>query len=214
MESGSNALTIFVGHHMTKNKVRVTQEETKLKRTIETARWHILRYDTLRQSIANRASFLISANAVLIGGVALLFPKAVGPGILGGRPVLATLGAGALMILGLATLSIMSATRALLARRTWRTLFGDDPTPSLFYQHSDTVRQLDNFIAFRDTFTRQSLAEEVDAATGNLWVVLQTHNYRYHFLRQATQRLKLGLAVFATGIATVVTLSCVSLWIH
>ncbi|WBB91425.1 hypothetical protein [Verrucosispora sp. WMMC514] len=184
------------------------------KRMIETARWHILRYDQLRGSIANRASFLISANAVLIGGVALLFPKTVGQDITGGRPILATLAAGALLVLGLSALSVLSATKALLAGKTWRSLYGTDPQPSMFYQHSDTVEQAPNFAAFDAALLGQSLDEERKSATVNLWVVLQTHNYRYKFLRKSTRYLQLGLAVFVSSVAAVIVLSTIEILVR
>lgn len=176
---------------------------------IETARWHILRYDGLRGSIANRASFLISANAVLIGGVALLFPKTVGQDIAGGRAVLGALAVGALSVLGLSALSVINATKALLAGQSWRSLYGTDPPPSMFYQHSDTVRKTPNFAAFDAAFVEQTLDQERKSATVNLWVVLQAHNYRYKFLRRATRRLRLGLVVFVGSVVVVIVSSTI-----
>ncbi|MFB6398217.1 hypothetical protein [Polymorphospora lycopeni] len=183
-----------------------------LRRMIETARWHILRYDALRASIANRASLLISGNALLIGGVAILFPNTVGQDVAGGRLTLVALAIGAFWVLGCSVFSVIYATKALLAGKSWRELYGQEPPVSLFYQHSDTMRVAPDFASFDTAFVEQTLGRERESATVNLWVVLQAHNYRYQFLRRATRRLQLGLVVFAGSVVVAVALSLIKLW--
>jgi hypothetical protein len=109
------------------------------RRLIETACWHTLRYDALRVSLANRASFMVSANAVLIAGISFLFSWFSQRPIYGGRTSSIIVGAGMLVALIYSLLSMRKASQALLSSRSWRKIYADDPAPSLFYQHSDTV---------------------------------------------------------------------------
>ncbi|WP_435205650.1 hypothetical protein [Micromonospora sp. bgisy143] len=182
------------------------------RRIIDTARWHILRYDGLRSSIANRASFVISANAVVIGGVALLFPAAIGQDIFGGRATLLAVGCASLAVLILAALSIVAATNALLASKRWRELYGSEPPPGMFYQHSDTFRVVSTFRDFETEFAAQTADSERLSATVTLWIVMQTQNYRYEFLRRATRRLQQSFATLCCSIGAVIVLSIIDLW--
>nr|WP_201749070.1 hypothetical protein [Micromonospora acroterricola] len=50
------------------------------------------------------------------------------------------------------------------------------------------------------------------SATVDLWVVLQTHNHRYRFLRRATRRLQHGFAVLSCSIGAVIVLSIIDLF--
>ncbi|WP_030490737.1 hypothetical protein [Micromonospora chokoriensis] len=197
---------------MAEENREATPSDDENRRLIETARWHITRYDGLRSSIANRASFVISANAVLIGGVALLFPSAINQDIYGGQVTVIAMGVAALGVLILAATSIVAATNALLAAKRWRDIYGSDPPPGMFYLHSDTLAVTPTFRDFGAAFAAQTASAERMSATVNLWVVLQTLNYRYRFLRRATRRLQYGFATLACSIAAVIVLSIIGLW--
>lgn len=171
-----------------------------------------MRYDGLRSSIANRASFVISANAVVIGGVALLFPAAIGQDIVGGRVTLLAVGCASLAVLILAALSIVAATNALLAAKRWRELYGPEPPPGMFYQHSDTFRVISTFHDFETAFATQTADGERLSATVTLWIVMQTQNHRYQFLRRATRRLQHSFATLCCSIGAVIVLSIIDLW--
>ncbi|MEW1587918.1 hypothetical protein AB0283_21060 [Micromonospora vinacea] len=187
------------------------RSDAENQRLIETARWHITRYDGLRSSIANRASFVISANAVLIGGVALLFPNAINQEVYGGRVTVVAMGVAALGVLILAATSIVAATNALLAAKRWRDIYGSEPPPGMFYLHSDTLAVTPTFRDFDTAFAAQTVSDERMSATVNLWVVMQTLNYRYRFLRRATRRLQYGFGMLACSIGAVIVLSIIGL---
>lgn len=173
---------------------------------IEAARWHILRYDALRVSLANRASFMVSANAVLIAGISFLFSWFSQRSIYGGRTSSIIVGIGMLVALIFSLLSMRKASQALLSNRTWRTLYADDPAPSLFYQHSDTVKAIPGHAEFRQAFKMLELDAEVDSAVTNLWLVLRTHAYRYSFLRSATNQFQIAVLAFAGSAIVAVSL--------
>jgi hypothetical protein len=58
--------------------------QAQTMRLIETARWHTVRYDDLRASLANRASFVVSVATILIAGTSFLFPWIADRKIYGG----------------------------------------------------------------------------------------------------------------------------------
>lgn len=158
------------------------------RRLIETARWHTLRYDNLRVSLASRASFVLSADAVLIAGVSFLFSWFSGRTVYGGKSSIVLVGGGMLVALISALLSMRRASQALLSSKPWRVLFNVEPPRSLFYQHSDTVKAVPTYAEFRAAFEGQTASSELESAMVNLWLVLHTHAYRYGFLRVANQR--------------------------
>src|SRR5579871_1318710 len=159
-------------------------------RLIETARWHIIRYDNLRSSLATRASFTVSVDAVLIAGISFLFSYIAGHKIYGGTISLSLIGSGMLVALIYALLSVRDASQGLLSSKTWRILFGDEPPHSLFYQHSDTIKATPSYREFSATFKGQTLESEAESAIVNLWLVLRTHAHRYKFIRAAIRKLQ------------------------
>ena len=126
---------------ITKKRDLTDNANSQLIRLIETARWHTTRYDNLRASLANRASFVVSVDAVLIAGVSFLFSWVATRSVYGGRVSLVIVGCGMLLALVFALLSVRRASQALLSSKSWRKLFNVGPPPSLFYQHSDTIQQ-------------------------------------------------------------------------
>ena len=186
--------------------MRLTENaNTRAARLIETARWHTVRYDNLRVSLASRASFVVSADAVLIAGVSFLFSWTSGRGVFGGAVSLVSLGVGMLLVLIFALLSVRGASRALLSNKSWRRLFNTEPPLSLFYQHSDTIKAVPTYAEFSSAFKEQTTDSELESAVVNLWLILHTHAYRYRFLRTATNELQIATLTFAcSAIAAVV----------
>jgi hypothetical protein len=171
-------------------------------RAIETARWHIVRYDALRASAASRASFVITADGVLIAGVALLMSE--GSAFAGGfrQSISWLIAIGALLALVFAAVSIVASTNSMLSSRRWRHLFGEPSSFSAFYQHSDTFTHSPTYAEFEQLFVSQSSDDDLKSAIVNLWVVMKTHAHRYAYLRRAVRYLKLGLLVLLVSVAT------------
>ncbi|MBM0203445.1 hypothetical protein ACIA47_02270 [Micromonospora sp. NPDC051227] len=82
----------------------------------------------------------------------------------------------------------------------------------MFYLHSDTLPVTPTFRDFDAAFAAQTASGERISATVNLWVVLQTLNHRYRFLRRATRRLQYGFAMLACSIGAAIVLSIIGLW--
>jgi hypothetical protein len=179
---------------MRRSTEEVSNEERLL---IETARWHTLRYDGLRASLTNRASFMVSANAVLIAGTSFLFSWFYQRSIYGGKSSAIIVSLGLLVSLIFSLLSIRRASQALISNTSWRKLYGADPPLSLFYQHSDTIKAVPGYTEFAEAFKSQTLSHEAECAIVNLWLILRTHAYRYRFLRSATNEFQIAVLAFA-----------------
>jgi len=180
--------------------------DDELRERIATARWHTVRYDSLRASLTTRASFIVSVNAVVVAGVALLLAQSPAKDIAGGRIAFAAASLGAASSLFFSALSIQRAMGALIGRRKWRALYGEVPSTSDFYQHSDTLRKFETYASFRTAFQSESLQRQLDSAVLNLWVVMRTHSYRYGFLRKAITMLGISISVFVVSSIFVLTL--------
>jgi hypothetical protein len=192
---------------------RIDVADHPAARVVEAARWHALRYDGLRSSLANRASFVVSVDAVLIAGVSFLFPWIIDRGMFGGKASLALVGLGTMLTLLFAALSISRASRALLSSQSWRTLFGGEPAPSLFYHYSDTVNSMPEFAQFRAGFMEQTRTSEAESAVVCLWLVLLTYGHRYQHLRAATKYLRIATLSFVGAAMCAVVLALVGLLI-
>jgi hypothetical protein len=176
-----------------------TEHQIQTTRLIEAARWHTVRYDALRASLANRASFVVSVATILIAGISFLFPWIADRKIYGATTALILLSLGILTSLVFAILSVREACRGLLTGKPWRTIFGEAPR-SLFYQHEDTTKDLPSYADFNSAFKNQSLEMELNYAITNLWLCLETHAYRYNFIRNAVARLQIAIIAFAVSV--------------
>jgi hypothetical protein len=178
----------------------------ELRERLATARWHTTRYDSLRASLTTRASFVVSVNAIVIAGVALLLGQSQQGSIEGGRAAFVVLSFSNAATILFSVMSVWRAMGALVGRQQWRTLFGDDPPLSTFYQHSDTFKEFNEYMRFSNTFQAESLQVQLDSATANLWVVMRTHSYRYAFLRKALASLGVSMSIFVTSSVAVLVL--------
>jgi len=174
-------------------------------RLIEAARWHTVRYDNLRASLASRASFVVSVATILIAGTSFLFPWIADRKIYGGTVALILLGLGMLTSLIFAMLSVREACRGLLTSKPWRKIFGEAP-PSFFYQHEDTIRDLPSYADFSAAFKGQSLETELDYVMINLWLCVETHAHRYRFIRKVVNQLQIAVIAFAVSVVAAAVL--------
>jgi hypothetical protein len=182
--------------------------ERSVERDIQDLRWHTTRYDALRATVATRASFLMAADAALIAGVAFLIPSATSfksgfERVLG---LAAACGGG--LVLVLVALSLSAGSRALLATRHWRDLYGVNAPSAPFYQHSDTLKVAPDLDAFQELFLNESPHAQRRAAMINLWLLVMAHADRYGYLRKSLRYLH---AALLTLVAAVVALLAASL---
>jgi hypothetical protein len=193
--------------HGGENRIIVRDDhEAQMIRVIETARWHIVRYDSIRASLATRASFVVSVAALVVAAISFVFSWAAGHKFYGGTVSLALLDSGMLLSLIYALVSIRSATSGLLSSKPWRSVYSGQPPRSLFYTHSDTTKQLPQYADFSTIFKEQTLEMEAEFAMVNLWLVLNTTDHRYKFIRKAVRRLNVAILIFSVVAAATAAL--------
>lgn len=174
---------------------------------IEALRWHILRYDSLRVSVATRASFLLSANAVLIAGVALLVPQGIQRSVAGGRLSLGLLGGWSVVTLILSGISIHNSMGAQLHRRSSRETLESEPPLAFLYHHSDALQQASTYREFAGKFASQGQQEELKCALAALWIGLNAYSRRYRCMRRSAVNLYLAMTSFAISVTIASMLS-------
>jgi hypothetical protein len=191
---------------MTSRPVHAPDQVADTAGQLETLRWHIVRYDALRASLAARASFLLSANAVLIAGVALLVPQGIQRSVAGGRVSLGLLGGGSVVTLILSGISIRDALQAQFLGRPSRTVLGNDPPLAFVYHHSDALQQAPTYQEFASKFSSQGPREELTSALAALWIGLNAYSQRYRHMRRSAVRLYAAMTSFAISVTIAIVL--------
>ena len=159
------------------------------QRRLELLNFHIVRYDGLRATLANRASILISADTLLLAALGLLFTKGI-PHALESRHIMEIV--SVILTFALASLilsSVYFALNAIVTTKPSHTLFGDFPN-RLLYNHHDTFdaykdRTAQEFINESLTLTEDRLLE---SASAELWTGIQQQYRRHLFLRRALDK--------------------------
>jgi hypothetical protein len=160
--------------------------ETSIERRLAQLHWQIERYDRLRGSVASRASYVLSANALVLTGTALavnqLHDKPLGLRI-------SALGVAALVV-GCVSASVWGSIGALatlsprfqegeLARGAYGWSTAD--------RHSSTYEQFCEYLAAEDS---------LEAARAELFVTMKQQAHRYRRLRLAMSFFLAALAGF------------------
>jgi hypothetical protein len=162
---------------------------------LEVIHWHILRGDNLRAAVATRAGAVLSTNALVVAGTALAF------GLRNHRPDAIGLTL-ALVALGAATVSIMSASLALTTLRTWEQHFRGDEAPIAFpYSYAELEGNRGAFEDFKLRTLSIPPDQQLDNALAELWRCGRLHSYRYHKLRVAMRWLLVALLFLMLTIA-------------
>ncbi len=171
-------------------------DETCTTERFERIHWLIERADTLRESTANRAAIVVSADALLLAGITFLLDKAlsnVGPYNPVERTVLAVSISIAVILL---VLSLGFATTGIAS--VWRikgSAFGSSDVPAHpFYNPFDTIKAFKSFKSFEEAFKGISDEQINTCALSELWTIENLYYERYQTLRRA-----IGLLLCAIG---------------
>ncbi|ROO85459.1 hypothetical protein EDD29_3003 [Actinocorallia herbida] len=141
--------------------------------------WHLLRGDQMRAGVAARGGTVLSTDALVVAGVAVVLSLS------GGKPdiVLVLL---ALTVLGCVAISASNAVLALVTVRSWERHFGEPDTPTApLYCFAEYGRAGESFEDFRRMATEAPSADVLDQAVAELWRCGRLHGYRYRRLRVA-----------------------------
>jgi hypothetical protein len=172
--------------------------------------WHIARYDGIRDSTASRASLLVSANALLLAGTAVLL-SFYGDIALKGK-VNIVIGAAFLSILGATLLVIgasiwfcVGAVAAYKTRQTSHFKFASSVPSRFLFNWGDTIRSSRDFEGFYKQLIGQSEEDVLRAAASELWTALHQHAKKHRNLRIGIRLFRAALILFIV-LAAVVTI--------
>jgi hypothetical protein len=170
------------------------------KDLLDEIRWHLLRYDTLRLSLASRGALILSANALVATGATVLTGQRAPNSEVG-----LTLMAGTILTLILIGVSVSYATSAVINVRPWRKSYGHGVPLAMVYDASDTNKNVASFDEFAGLLSRISETDAVNHATSNLWRIIVSYQIRYTRLRMAIHLLFISLWLFLLTIAAQLT---------
>jgi hypothetical protein len=165
---------------------------------IEIVRWHILRADSQRAGLWTRATAVLSADALVIAGTAVLVSA-------GDSATWWSLLTAALPLIA-AMISVWTACNIVGGISGWQDTFKakDSPTP-LFYSLPDTVKGLGTYEKFRHALSNRSAASELDDAASEFWRLSVLHLQRLHQLRRSIHWLQISLPLLFISIAVIIS---------
>lgn len=181
---------------MTSETEKFESRRREPKDLLSEIKWHLLRYDALRLSLASRGALILSANALVATGATILAGQRASNTAAG-----LTLTAGTILTLILIGVSVSYATSAVINIRPWRKSYGNCVPLAIFYDAGDTRRNVASFDEFSEMFNQASDADAVGYATSNLWRIIVSYQTRYTRLRTSIYLLFASLWLFLLTIA-------------
>ncbi len=150
--------------------------------------WQIERYDRLRASVASRASYILSANALVLAGTALAVNQ------LGDRSVPASFRTAALVVIFVLLASVTTSVWAGVgALATLGPRFQESELPRGLYGWSTTHLASPTYEGFCAFLEQHDAAE---GARAELFLIAKQQAHRYGRLRLAMKALLIALAGF------------------
>ncbi|MEV0467054.1 hypothetical protein AB0I30_21095 [Nocardia tengchongensis] len=158
--------------------------------SLEAVHWHLAREDAQRTAVSTRAGAVLSANTLVVAGVALAI-SLKGPNPLSLWVI--TPAFGALVLVGG---SVVHATQALVMLRNTERRFSEPRTAaSTLYGLSRISKGWASFDEFRSAVLDQSPEQQLRGALDELWRASHLHLYRYRKLRKGTWFLLLAIGM-------------------
>ncbi|WP_405392598.1 hypothetical protein OG596_35305 [Streptomyces sp. NBC_01102] len=158
-------------------------EAMQAEERLKLAQWHLSRSDQLRLGLISRASTLLSANALVMTGIAFISSSTT-------ARTAVVIGASALIALVVSAYSVIQLTGVLTGSRTLSTLSRppDSPAPIAF-SYGDTINEYRSLSEFEEKFLAQSAEEAANSAILELWSCINLHQLRTIKLQRATRCL-------------------------
>lgn len=168
------------------------------RETVEVIRWHILRADGQRSGMWTRAATVLSADALVIAGAAVLVSVA-------SKAAWWSLVTAALP-LAAAMISVYEASNVIGGVQDWGRTFTEENSPApMFYSLPDTVKALRTYDQFRSNITGRSIESEVDDAASELWRISVLHRMRLRQLRRSIRWLQISLPLLILSVGVITT---------
>jgi hypothetical protein len=175
---------------------------------LELTKWHIVRYDVMRNATSTKASVALSANAVIVTGTILLTGHTVtrSPWSSLVQSLLFALSMVISVILSL--ISILYAIRTLASRPKWRASI--DAESSLGFSSLSTRAHARSNLEFQDMLRQASDERILRAAMTELWVGLLAYGHRYAHLQKSIYWLFWALLSFVISALVFISTSLVT----
>lgn len=168
----------------------------------ETACWMIERYDNLRSLVSNRASIIVSADALLLAGITFLLDQFITLGnAVGGaeRTILFAMVGLVILFLGISLFNAVSAIAFVWTTGRKATSFSDEPV-ILFFNTRETLKTLPTTELFAKRFKSTTKEQMTEYALAELLLVSRVHQARYGSLRWSLRFLQMAVLPFLTAI--------------
>jgi len=180
------------------HKTRLNNDEQ-----FELARWLIDRYDNLRSSVSNRASIVLSADALLLAGSTFLISQIT---LASGRySSLERIVFSVCVGIGILFISFSIINAAISMAFVWKTsresLHFEKLPPLFFFHHRDTINHFQELEEFEKEYRSTSQDQMLHYALGELLLITKTHFQRYQSFRKSVRFL-----LYALGAILVSTL--------
>ena len=150
---------------------------------VEVLRWHILRADSQRGGFWTRAATVLSADALVIAGAAVLVSVA-------SKAAWWSLITAALP-LAAAMVSVYEASNVIGGVQDWGRTFPEKGSPApMFYSLPETVKILGTYGQFRSAIADRSIESEAEDAASELWRISVRHLLEHHRAQLHDNRLR------------------------
>jgi polysaccharide pyruvyl transferase WcaK-like protein len=170
---------------------------TEAERLTELIRWHIMRADGQRQGFWMRAAAVLSADALVIAGTAVLASTS-------SKAAWWSLATSALPLTA-AMISIFEAISVIGGVRNWAYKFTEFNSPApILYSLPETVRHFGDYEKFRETVMSRSAEKELNDAISELWRLSVLHRIRLHQLRRSMRWLQASLPLLIASVGTII----------
>lgn len=184
-----------------------TKNERKIERVMTTTKneklelicWLIERNDQQRESVASRATFVVSADALFLGGVTFLLDNILA---IQKTPLLQVI---LLVCICLTVLFLLSsigfATIGIVNWKISSKAVMSDRHKRLFFRSHDTVVTFKNFAVYEEAFNKATPDQLISYSLNYLWTMQNLFRNRYQALQRAIIFLLLSIVPFTVSFA-------------
>jgi transposase len=165
---------------------------------LDDVKWHLIRYDNLRISLASRGALVLSADALIAAGATVLAVQRISQrdGVAVTTAV-AIIGILSLLCVGF---SVTFAARAIANIRPWQSVVKESIPRGIFFDASDTASAVESFQEFEYLLNDADEDAILRYATINLWKCIRGYRSRYARLRISLRFLLAALWIFLSAV--------------
>ncbi len=165
---------------------------------LDDVKWHLIRYDNLRISLASRGALVLSADALIAAGATVLAVQRIsqrdGMAV---TTAVAIIGVLSLLCVGF---SVTFAARAIANIRPWQSVVKESIPRGIFFDASDTASAVESFQEFEYLLNDADEDAILRYATINLWKCIRGYRSRYARLRISLRFLLAALWIFLSAV--------------